>query len=179
MDIGTITRRYAVALYKYACGHKQEKCVYAETIALCRSYMQYPALRRTVANPVLSKEKKMELLCMAAGGQISDEFKRFIWLVIQHKREIFLLIICVGYLIIYRDEKKLLHLHITTATPIDKSIETRIVDKFEQFTHETVDIETTVDTNIIGGYIIRWDTYRWDVSITTRLKQIKKALTEQ
>lgn len=179
MDIGTITRRYAVALYKYACTHQQEKRAYDETLALCRSYMQYPALHRTIANPVLSKEKKEEVLCLAAGGDVSHEFRQFIRLVIRHKREMFLLIICIGYLIIYRQEKKLLHLHITTAVPVDKGIERQIVDKFERLTHETVDVETVVEPQIIGGCIIRWDTYRWDASVAARLRQIKKELTEQ
>lgn len=44
--------------------------------------------------------------------------------------------------------------------------------------HEKIAIETIIDAGIIGGYIVRWDTYRWDVSIATRLKQIKEELTD-
>lgn len=178
MDVGTISRRYAIALYKYACKHKVEKHIYEETIALSKSYMQYPALRRTVDNPILPKEKKEKLLCLAAGGKISAEFIVFLRLIVSQKREMFLQIICYGYQAIYRHEKKLVHMYIITAVNIDKNLKAQIAEKFQRYMHEKIAIETIIDAGIIGGYIVRWDTYRWDVSIATRLKQIKEELTD-
>jgi len=179
MDIGTISRRYAVALYKFAIKHGKEKAIYTEAITLSKSYMQYPALRRTLTNPVLPAISKEKLLNLAVGGDMSDEFLKFIRLIIHQKREMFLQIICLIYQQIYRYEKKLLHVEITTAVAIDKKTEEHIVDKIEQITKETVDINTTVDPGIIGGYIIHWDTYRWDASVTTQLKQIKRELIDK
>ncbi|MDH6358014.1 F0F1 ATP synthase subunit delta [Parabacteroides sp. PF5-9] len=179
MDTGTISRRYAVALYKYAHMHGKEKQIYDETLRLSKSYTQFEALRRTVANPVLSKAKKEEVLCLAAGGETSDEFLNFLRLIIRQKREFFLEIICLDYQAIYRNEHKLLHMQIVTAVPIDSATKEQLVKKLEQLTNETVDIDETVDPSIIGGYVIKWDTYRWDASTATRLRQIKKELTER
>lgn len=176
MDIGTISRRYAIALYKYACNHKAEKRVYTGILALGKSYLQYPALQRTATNPILPRQKKEELLLLAAGKNVCKEFVTFIKLVVKQKREMFLPIICFSYQAIYRYEKKLLHLHIITAAPIGKSIQTQIAGKFEHFTHETADVETAIEPHIMGGYIVRWDTYRWDASVATRLKLIEREL---
>ncbi|MDH6535462.1 F0F1 ATP synthase subunit delta [Parabacteroides sp. 52] len=176
MDRGTISRRYAIALYKYAQAHQKEKCIYDETLALSKSYVQYPAMKRTLASPVLPGKQKEELIVLSAGGNISEEFQTFIRLIIQQKREDFLQTICLSYQDIYRQEKKLLHVAITTAVPIDKKMEEKIVGRLEQLTAETVDIMNIVDPQIIGGYIMRWDTYRWDASITSQLRQIKQGL---
>lgn len=178
MDIGTISHRYAAAFYKYAVKHGKEACVYKETQALSRSYTQYPALNRTVCNPVLPSGEKEKVLLLATGEEVCDEFRHFIRLVLRQKREQFLPIICLIYQQIYRKEKRLLHVDIITAVPIDKETEKQIIRKMEKLTDETVDVYTTVRPEILGGYVIHWDTYRWDASVATRLRQIKKELTD-
>lgn len=178
MDRGTISRRYAKALYMYAHAHGKERSIYDSAVALSKSYPQYTALRRTLANPILTGEEKEKLIVLASGGEVSDEFRNFIRLVVKQKREDFLQVISLMYQEIYRYEEKLLHVDIVTAIPIDKKTEKDIVDRLEQLTHETVDITSTVDPEIIGGYILRWDTYRWDASVTSQLRQIKNELKE-
>lgn len=178
MNLGIISRRYATALYMYAHKHGKDKQIYKEAIKLSNSFLQFEALPRTLANPVLPAAQKEKLLVLCSGGEVSDEFLNFIRLVIRRKREEFLQVISLMYQDIYRKERKLLHVDIVTAVPIDKKTEKEIVDRLEQLTHETVDIVTTVDPEIIGGYIMRWDTYRWDASIRSQLRQIKKELKE-
>lgn len=162
----------------YAHKHGQERSVYDSAVALSHSYLHYEALRRTLANPILAVEEKEKLIALASGNAVSDAFRHFVRLVIRQKREDFLQMICLSYQEIYRTEQKLLHVDIVTAVPIDQQTEKDIVDRLEQLTCETVDIASTVDPEIIGGYILRWDTYRWDASITSQLRQIKKDLKE-
>lgn len=178
MDRGTVSGRYAKALYRYAHKHGQERSVYDSTVALNHSYLQYEALRRTLANPILAVEEKEKLIALAAGREVSEEFRQFVRLVIRQKREDFLQMICLSYQEIYRVAHKLLHVDIVTAVPVDAATEKAIADRLEQLTHETVDIRSTVDPSIIGGYILRWDTYRWDASVTSQLRQIKKELKD-
>lgn len=178
MDQGIISRRYATALYMYAHEHAKEKSIYKESITLSNGYFQYPALKRTLASPILPGTQKEELIVLSAGGKVSEEFQNFIRLIIKQRREDLLQMICLSYQDIYRYEKKLLHVDLVTAVPISKETEKEIVDRLEQLTHETVDIVATVDPEIIGGYIMRWDTYRWDASITSQLRQIKKDLKD-
>lgn len=179
MDRGSISRRYATALYRYARKHAVEECIYKATVTLSSSYMRYPPLRRTLANPVLPGEQKEKLITLAAGGDICDEFLHFIRLVIKQKREDSLQMICLSYQGIYHREKKRLHVDIITAIPIDKKTEKDIIDKLERMTHSIVSTETTIDPEIIGGYVMRWDTYRRDTSIASRLRQIKTDLKER
>ena len=59
MNIGVISNRYAKALYQYAAEGQCEKQVYREMMTLADSYLQVPALRKALDNPLLSVEAKM------------------------------------------------------------------------------------------------------------------------
>ena len=87
MDIGVISVRYARALLKSATAQKQDEAVYQEMQLLAKSYIDVPQLRQTIAGPMLSKEKKEELLLTAVGGQPTPLTRAFIQLVLREGRE--------------------------------------------------------------------------------------------
>ena len=59
--------RYARALLKSATDTKIEDKVYQDMMTLAKSYVEVPALRHTIDNPMLSKDQKEALLIVAAG----------------------------------------------------------------------------------------------------------------
>ena len=65
MDIGVISVRYARALLKAAAGAGQEDKVYHEMQTLTKSFIEVSGLRFTIDNPMLSKDKKKELIITA------------------------------------------------------------------------------------------------------------------
>ena len=83
MDIGVISVRYARALLKSATEAKIEDAVYTEMQQLAKSYALVPQLRHTIDNPMLSKDKKQELLLTAVGNSPSDLTKAFVGLVLK------------------------------------------------------------------------------------------------
>ena len=87
MDIGVISMRYARALLKSATDTKQEDMVYQNMITMAKSFVDVPALRHTIDNPMLSKDKKESLLLVAAGDKPSALTKAFIALVLKEDRE--------------------------------------------------------------------------------------------
>ena len=87
MITGKISARYAKALYKFAEEQKQEETVYNEMKIVANSFMDVPELNEALSNPTLSADKKKALLITAAGTQVCAEFKRFVDLVVEHKRE--------------------------------------------------------------------------------------------
>jgi F-type H+-transporting ATPase subunit delta len=48
----------------------------------------------------------------------------------------------------------------------------------ESNTNGTVEFETEVDADIIGGFILEYDTYRMDASVKTRLNTILSQLSK-
>ena len=178
MNQGLISRRYASALWMYAKKNGQEDRVYAETNLLNSSFTKYARLKRVLSTPILSREKKLAVVTMIAGENVSEVFRNFLQLLFANKRDEFLRTICLSYETIYLKEKKILKASLITAIPVDATMEQRIIQKIEKSTGHTIHMAAEVNPAILGGCIITVDTWRLDSSVTTQLKQIKESLLE-
>ncbi len=176
MDLGVISVRYARALLKSATDMKQEDAVYKEMLVLSQSYLQVPALRSTIDNPMLDKDKKNALLEVACGGQVSDLTQRFLQLVLNEGRESTLQFMAASYLTLYRQQKNVTRGKLTTAVAVSPETERKMKAMVESKTYGTVEFNTEVDPNIIGGFILEYDTYRMDASVKTKLNTILNQL---
>ena len=177
MDIGVISVRYARALLKSATELKIEEQVYKEMQTLTQSYLKVPQLRFTIDNPMLEKEKKEMLLTTASGGNISPLTQRFIALVLNEGRESTINFMAASYLTLYRKQNNITRGRLITAVPVTPQIEQRMRQKVESRTKGKVEFLTEVNPEIIGGYILEYDTYRLDASIQNQLRSILKQLS--
>ena len=167
MDIGVISVRYARALLKSATDAKIEQQVYAEMQQIAKSYIEVPQLRSTIDNPMLSKDKKQALLLTAAGREPSDLMKAFISLVLKEDRESVMQFIANSYVTLYRQQKNVIR---------GRLIEQKMRQMVESKTNGTVEFEAQVNPDIIGGFILEYDTYRMDASVKTKLNSILNTL---
>ncbi len=149
MDIGVISVRYARALIKAALGMKLEDQVYQEMQTLFKSYIDVPELRFTIDNPMLSKDKKEALLITALGKEPTELSRKFIALVLKEDRESTLQFMAASYITLYRKQKNII-----------------------RGKKGTVEFKTEVNPELIGGFILEYDTYRMDASVKTKLNNI-------
>lgn len=172
MDLGVISVRYARALLKSATALKQDAEVYQEMQMLYNSYLQVPQLRFTIDNPMLSKEKKQDIVETAAGGNICEQTRRFFQLVLKEGREEMLQLMAASYITLYRRENNITRGKLITAVAVSDQIETKMKQMVEHKTNGTVEFNTEVDPDIIGGFILEYDTYRMDASVKSKLNNI-------
>ncbi len=178
MDRGMISQRYAKTLLMYAQKHGKGKQVFKEARILSNRYQEFPALRRVMSNMTLPPEKKIETVNACILDGLSNEMVHFIRLLILEGREEFLQEICLSYQGLYREATNSYDVIIITATPLKKEIEQKITTKLESYIQGSVTLHLLVKPSLIGGYVILWDTYRIDASVATRLKKIKRRLTD-
>ncbi len=178
MDIGVISVRYARALLKSATEAKIEDAVYAEMQTLAKSYVEVPQLRFTIDNPMLSKDKKEPLLLTAVGEKPSDLTKTFIKLVLKEDRERVMQFIANSYVTLYRQQKNVIRGRLITAAAVTPATEQKMRQMVEGKTNGTVEFESEVDPDIIGGFILEYDTYRMDASVKTKLNSILTQLSK-
>ena len=176
MDIGVISVRYARALLKSATDQKLEDAVYQEMQLLAKSYVEVPQLRQTIDNPMLSKDKKEALLLTAVGGQPTDLTRAFISLVLKEDREPVMQFIANSYVTLYRQQKNIIRGKLITAVAVAPETEQRMRSMVESRTKGTVEFETEVNPDIIGGFILDYDTYRMDASVKSQLNAILNTL---
>ena len=157
MDIGVISVRYARALLKSATEQQLDDAVYQEMQLLAKSYIDVPQLRQTIDNPMLSKDKKETLLLTAVGGEPTPLTRAFIALVLKEDREPVMQFIA-------------------NAARVSPATEQKMRQMVESKTNGTVEFETEVNPDIIGGFILEYDTYRMDASVKAKLNSILTTL---
>ena len=176
MDLGVIAMRYARALLKSATEQKVETEVYKEMQTLAQSYLQVPQLRFTIDNPMLTKDKKLTLIDTAVGGNPSELIRRFVSLVFKEGRENILQLMATSYITLYRQQNNITRGKLTTAVAVAPETEGKMKQMVESKTHGTVEFNVDTDPDIIGGFILEYDTYRMDASVKTKLNSILSTL---
>ncbi len=176
MDFGVISVRYARALLKSATTMKCDTEVYADMQTLAASYIKVPQLRFTIDNPMLVKDQKQKLLETACGNKPTELTKRFLQLVLDEGREKTLQLMANSFVALYRQQKNITRGRLITATAVSPETETKMKRMVETKTQGTVEFQTEVDPEIIGGFILEYDTYRMDASVKTKLNSILSTL---
>lgn len=183
MDIGVISVRYARALLKAAVAAKQEDKVYIEMQTLAKSYIDVAGLRRAIDNPMLAKDKKNALLLTACGkgskdskGGLTKLTEDFLKLVLREDRESMVQFMANSYVTLYRQLKNIIRGKLTTAVAVSSSTQKKMRQMVEAKTKGSVEFETEVEPEIIGGFILEYDTFRLDASIRSQLRGVLNQL---
>jgi ATP synthase, F1 delta subunit len=176
MDIGVISVRYARALLKSATDAKIEADVYKEMQTMAKTYTEVPQLRQTIDNPMLSKDTKQQLMLTAVGEKPCELTKAFISLVLKEDRENVMQFIANSYVTLYRQQKNVIRGRLITAAAVSPATEQKMRQMVESKTNGTVEFETEVNPDIIGGFILEYDTYRMDASVKSKLNSILNTL---
>ncbi len=176
MNTGVISVRYARALLASALDAQLDKQVYKEMAALAAAYINVPALKEAIDNPMLSNADKKKLMITASGGKPTELTRRFFELVLKEGRADLLQFMANAYQTLYRKHKNIIRGKLTTAVAVSSSTEKEMRKMVESQTKGTVDFETQVDPDIIGGFILEYDTYRMDASVRSKLNAILSQL---
>jgi F-type H+-transporting ATPase subunit delta len=125
---------------------------------------------------MLSKEKKQMLLETAAGDSPSQLCRTFISLVLREDRENVMQFMAHSYITLYRKQKNVIRGKLITAARVSPQTEQKMRQMVESQTNGTVEFETEVNPDIIGGFILEYDTFRMDASVKSKLNNILNTL---
>lgn len=179
MDLGVISVRYARALLRCATADKLEDKIYCEMQSLYSCYMKVSELKTTLINPMVTIKQKQQVIELACGGDKASELvKRFITLVLNEGRADALLFIATSYITLYRKQKHITSGRFVTATAVKPEAELKMKKFVEEKTQGTVEFKSEVNPEIIGGFILEYDTYRMDASVRTHLNRVLQHLNK-
>lgn len=179
MNTGAISMRYARALLMFANEAGVAAKVYQEALTLRKSFREVPELKSAIEKPVMTRENKYRVLIQAAGGEITKQMQKFIDLVLQEKREKFLVGINQAFIDLYRKQEKIRVGRLTTAVPIAPEEVERIRKIVVESAGGTAEFATMVDPSIEGGFIFEINTYRLNASVADQMRRIKQQFIEK
>jgi F-type H+-transporting ATPase subunit delta len=78
---------------------------------------------------------------------------------------------------LWREERRLLPVEVTTAVELDESVVSSIGKRIEERTQRTVELTSKVDPDIIGGLVLRVGNRILDASVHGRLERLRRQIT--
>lgn len=169
-----LASRYAKSLIDLAVEKDQLAAVHSDMLllkAITRSNADVVALLRS---PVVKADKKVKILGAILDGKISAITSGFIRLLAIKGRESVLAEIAVEFEKQYNILKNITRVKLTSAAPLEAGLLNMIREKVETSAGRKVEIETAVNPDLIGGFVLETGNELFDASVLRDLKDIKK-----
>jgi F-type H+-transporting ATPase subunit delta len=128
-------------------------------------------------SPYLSSADKREGLGRAISGA-EPELTNFLELLIEKHRMPVLFRIRRQYDSLWDKENKRLGVTVTSAVELDPQIAERIGAEIEQQTGNTIELQSRVDPDILGGLVVQVGNLVLDTSIRNRLEKLRKSVAK-
>ena len=170
-----LATRYAKSLIDLAIEKDQLEKVYADMQwlqAVCKSNRDFVNLLKS---PVINSDTKQKIVEAITKGKVSEMTSGFIRLMIRKNREIFLPEVVAAFITQYKVYKNIYTIKLTTATPLGDKLKDAIVNQVKSTTDmQHIELETAVNEDLIGGFVIQAGDKLIDASIAYDLKNIAK-----
>ena len=171
-----VSRRYAEALFEVAKKRDEVDEVAASLHEVAQAVGGSRELMSALHHPLLTDEKKRSIVRGVFGGKIRPDVERFLFLVIEKGRAVFLPQMVEEFdrmVDTYRGEADAEAISAIPLSPAQTAhLETALNQKFGV----RVRLKTRVDESILGGLIVRVGDKLIDGSVATRLQQMNEQL---
>jgi len=176
MNIGTLERRYAKALFILVADDLSKAESFYQSLEPILDLFDIDESKRVLVNPVMSNEAKKELLNFALNrsGKSPDQLvSNFISFVLESGRVTHLAGMITAFKELLNEKRGVVKAEITTAIRISeddiKSIKAALSGRSE------VEAQGKVDPSILGGMIVRIGNDVVDMSLKRQLDLLAKA----
>ena len=134
-------------------------------------------LRLFFFSPYFSSEEKEDGVEKVVSGA-DERFLNFLKLLAERHRMPVLPRIRREFNSLWRDEKQLLSVNVTSAVELDDKLLKGIGDRIHEQTEREVELTSQVDPDVLGGLVVRVGNMVLDASVRRRLDQIRKQVTK-
>ncbi len=175
MNDSKISVRYSRALFQSALDKKILDKVNQDMIFIAEVCRQ-PEAKEFLKSPIIPPSKKEAIFHKMFGGNVEEITLSLIDLVVKNGRERYLPAIARVFIHNTLKHKGITESVLTTAVSVDAKVRKQISDLISDVFKTKVELEEKIDSEIIGGFILRVDDKYIDASIRNKLRKIEKEL---
>lgn len=169
-----LAARYAKSLLGLALEQNQLEKVYQDVLYLqqvCRVSKDFVTILKS---PVIKADKKLGVLNGITEGKTGELVSLFNKLLVTKGREYFLPEILTAFIEQYKKHKGIYSIRLTTAAPVSDELKQQIIQKVQDQTiMKQIELESVVNEDIIGGFVLEIGDNLVDASISYDLNKIK------
>ncbi|MEN8124959.1 MAG: ATP synthase F1 subunit delta [Bacteroidota bacterium] len=166
--------RYAKATLDLAKDKGIIKEINNDMLLIDHTFTENHDLQIMVKSPIIKSSVKKSALTKIFGSKINPVTQGVINLLIENRRIELLQLVAKEYTIIYDFFIGTEIAQVTTAVPLTKELEKKILKKLKDIVGKEISLNNIVDPSIVGGYILRVDDKQLDSSITGLLNSVRE-----
>lgn len=166
--------RYAKAILSFALEQQKEVEVNNDMLLVANTIQESKELQLLLNSPVLKTEIKKTALKEIFGSKTSALTIGLINLLIDNKRLPILGEVAKKYTVIYDELKGIEVAKVTTAIPLTEELNLQILKKVIEITGKQATVESIINPDIIGGFILRIGDIQYDASMSNKLQLLKR-----
>jgi F-type H+-transporting ATPase subunit delta len=169
-----IANRYAKALFDLAL--EKELLDHVKTdmelvVSVCQQNKDFTMMLKS---PIIFTDKKEAILKEIFENQIQQMSYFFLLIITNKKREAVIESIAQQFIVIYKEYKNITEAQLSTAVEIDQQLKAQLVALLKEQTKGEIELDTKVEKDLIGGFVLNYDNKQYDSSIQKQIKKLKQ-----
>lgn len=173
-----VARRYAEALMFSAEDQGHLDRVVEDAGILVQFLRESRDLRLFLHNPVIRKERKIEILESIFADRMSASTMLFLTQLVERGREELLSGILDQFFALHDDKLGIVNLSLHSAVDLTKKQEKAIQEKFEALTKKKIRLAVSTDPSLKGGCVARVGDTVYDSSVKRALEVLRDQFRE-
>lgn len=173
MKQSRLANRYAKALFEFALEQKKLEQVGADMLLISQTIDENPELALMLKSPIVKLEKKETVMKALFGKHTDPVSLKFMMLVAKKSREEYLVHFAEEFTNIYKDYQGIVDAWVTSAKDIEAEVKEHLMVLLKKFTGKTVLLQENINSDLLGGFIVKIGDYQYDASTKTLLRRLK------
>lgn len=170
-----LAQRYAKSLIDLVAEMNQLDPVHDDIMLLDAICTQSREFVLMLKSPIISADKKHKIINAVTENKISKITQTFIKLLCSKNRESILPEIISSFIEQYNKIRGIHKVKLTTASPVTEEIKNSFIRKIEsEYSIKNIELETSVNEKLIGGFVLEMEGKLIDASILRDLNDVKK-----
>ncbi len=171
MELTTCARPYARAAFEYA---RQASALndWARMLSLCASVSQDGKVQQMLNNPGLSGAQQAKVFLSLCDGELDSHAENFVRTLSDNRRLSLLADIELLFAQLKAEEEKTQEVDVTSAFPLTEAQQSSLAEKMKARLGCSVRLNTQVDSDLIGGVIVKAGDLVIDGSLRARLTKL-------
>ena len=172
---GAADRRYAESVFAIARDQNSFD-TWIEDVATIRDVFTNPDMHRFLEDPKARPAQKESVLRKLLDGKISPLALNLAVLLIRREQGAIVSGIEREFRRLVNDYRNVAVAEVTTAIELDGPQRDLVKERLQLITHKTIDLQTRVDSSILGGFVARVGDILIDASLKTKLASMRQDL---
>ncbi|NLW40402.1 MAG: F0F1 ATP synthase subunit delta [Tissierellia bacterium] len=171
-----VGKRYALALFEAGLELNNLEKFKEDIKSITEVIEKEELLQKVLKHPKISKDEKKELLTSIFKEQVSQEILNFLYVIIDKRREGFILDISKEFVKLFNEHNNILEVTAVTAVEMDNKMKDKLITVLSNKTKKKIVLNNAIDKNIIGGVLLKVENKIIDGTIKGQLQNIEKAI---